>query len=295
METTTVTFDSHGTDCAATLYRDESPGPERPCVVLCAGFSGTQDTPSVIAAATAFAEAGCVAMTFDYRSFGASGGEPRQVADIEGQLADIAAAVAYARAQPGVDAARIVLWGSSLGGGHVVTAAARDPRIAAVIAQVPFNGFPAQAEGRSKAETRALQRAIVTDWLRGLFRRPPRYIAAVGKPGELAVMTGPRAHRIIEAMDSPTWRNSIAPRTLLAMARYKPGDHAPQLRMPLLVCIAENDRETPPEDALELARRAPDNEVRTYSFSHFEIYHPDNRAKVLADQLDFLRRKVLDN
>lgn len=118
---------------------------------------------------------------------------------------------------------------------------------------------------------------------------------SVGKPGELAVMTGPRAHRIIEAMDSPTWRNSIAPRTLLAMARYKPGDHAPRLRMPLLVCIAESDRETPPEDALELARRAPDNEVRTYSFSHFEIYHPDNRAKVLADQLDFLRRKVLDN
>lgn len=292
MKTTTVTFDSGGIECVGTRYGDE-PGPGRPCVLLCPGFSGTQDTPALTAAATAFAEAGCVALTFDYRSFGTSGGQPRQIADISGQLADIAAAVAFARTQPGIDPERIVLWGSSLGGGHVVTAAAGDPRIAAVIAQVPFNGFPKQAEGRTAQETRALLRAILGDWLRGVFGRAPRYIPAVGRPGELAVMTGPGAHHTIEAMNSATWRNSVAPRTLLAMMRYKPGDHAPRLRMPLLVCIADSDRETVAEDTLDLARRVPDSEIRTYPFSHFEIYHPDNRGKVIADQVDFLRRTVL--
>ena len=38
---------------------------------------------------------------------------------------------------PGVDPDRIVLWGTSWSGGHVVYAAAADPRIAAVIAQYP--------------------------------------------------------------------------------------------------------------------------------------------------------------
>ncbi|MEV0029658.1 hypothetical protein [Nocardia sp. NPDC050793] len=77
---------------------------------------------------------------------------------------------------------------------------------------------------------------------------------------------------------------------LLQMLRYKHGDHAPRLRMPLLVSIGEHDRETVAADTVELADRAPRGELRTYPFSHFEIYRPDNRDKVVADQIGFLRR-----
>ncbi|MEV6322610.1 alpha/beta fold hydrolase [Nocardia sp. NPDC051787] len=290
MTTLTVEFDSEGTRCAGTLYRADDGLPERPCVVLCPGFGGTEDTPALVAAAEAFSGAGFAALTFDYRSFGKSAGEPRQVVDIKGQLADIRAAIQFARRHPAVDAERIVLWGTSLGGGHVVTVAADDERITAVIAQVPFNGFPKQAEGRSAAATRALLRVMVADWLRGVFGLRPHYIPAVGPAGTLAVMTGPDAQRTIAAMDSATWRNTVAPRALLTMMRYKPGDHAPRLRMPLLVCIGQNDRETAAADTTELARRAPHGELRTYPFSHFEIYRPGNREAVVADQVAFLER-----
>ncbi|TQM26467.1 alpha/beta hydrolase [Nocardia bhagyanarayanae] len=289
MKTLPVTFDSSGTECAGMLYI-ETDTVGRPCVVLCPGFSGTQDTPSIVAAAQTFAAAGMAALTFDYRRFGVSAGQPRQVVDIENQLADIRAAIRFAREHPLVDPDRIVLWGTSLGGGHVVTVAAGDERIAAVLTQVPFNGFPRRAEGRSTRATLALLRVMVADWLRGVFGLAPRYIPAVGHPGELAVMTGPQAQATIDAMHSETWRNSVAPRALLQMMRYKPGDHAPQLRMPLLVCIGERDRETVAENTVELAERAPRGELRTYPFSHFEIYRADNREKVLADQIDFLRR-----
>ncbi|WP_282785417.1 alpha/beta fold hydrolase [Nocardia sp. CC201C] len=292
MKTTAVTFDSSGTECSGTLYADAETG-VAPAVVLCPGFSGTQDTPALVAAARAFANAGYAAMTFDYRRFGTSAGEPRQVADLEEQLDDIRAAVAFARAHPGIDPDRIVLWGTSLGGGHVVTVAAGDARIAAVVAQVPFNGFPRRAEGRSTRATLALLAVMVSDWLRGTFGLRPRYIPAVGLPGELAVMTGPQAHGTIAAMDSKTWRNSIAPRVLLQMMRYRPGRHAPDLRMPLLVCIAEHDRETVASGTTELADRAPHAELRSYPLSHFEIYHPEHRDEILADQVDFLKRVLV--
>ena len=53
------------------------------------------------------------------------------------QLEDYAAAIAFARSLEGVDPDRIVVWGSSYSGGHVVPVAVADGRVAAVISQVP--------------------------------------------------------------------------------------------------------------------------------------------------------------
>lgn len=283
-----VTFRSGEVDCVGHWYGHATAG-VRPCVVLCAGFTGTQDTPSIVATAQAFAAAGHLALTFDYRNFGLSGGEPRQVVDVPGQLQDVAAAVAAARGHSGVDPDGVVLWGTSLGGGHAVTVAAGDPRIAAVVAQVPFNGFPRRVGGRSSRATVRLLAAMVTDALRGALGRGPSYIPVVGGPGDLAVMASAEAQRAVEAMDSPTWRNEVAPRSLLGLMRYEPGDRAADLRMPLLVSIGEHDRETLGEDTAELAQKAPRGSLRTYPWAHFDFYRPEVRATVVADQLDFLR------
>ncbi|MHC9294717.1 alpha/beta hydrolase, partial [Mycobacterium sp. LTG2003] len=285
-----VVFQSGGVDCVGYVRRagDQS----GPCVVLCTGFGGTQDTPSVIATAEAFAAAGFHAMTFDYRSFGESGGQPRQVVSIAGQLDDIAAAVGCARRLDHVDANRVVLWGTSLGGGHVVTSAARDPAVAAVIAQIPFNGFPKKVEGRSTVSTVRLLGVMAGDWLRGMFGLAPHYIPAVGAHGELAVMASADAQRAIAGLTSPTWRNEVAPRGLIEMMRYRPGDFAKRVACPLLVCIGTADAETTPEMAGALAEAAPYGELLEYPVAHFDFYTPEVRERVVADQLAFLRRVV---
>src|SRR3954470_8788094 len=101
------------------------------------GFSGTRDM-RLDAYAERFADAGIAALLFDYRHFGASSGEPRQVLDIRKQHADYEAAVAYARRLEWVDADRVALFGSSFSGGHVLALGARDPRLAAIVCQCPF-------------------------------------------------------------------------------------------------------------------------------------------------------------
>ena len=70
-------------------------------VVLGHGLSAVRDQ-RLPAYAERFAEAGLAALLFDYRHFGASGGEPRQLLDIRRQLEDWRTALAYARGLDGV-------------------------------------------------------------------------------------------------------------------------------------------------------------------------------------------------
>ena len=88
-----------GGEVAAWLWHPEG---ARGCVVLGHGLSAVRDQ-RIDAYAERFAEAGLAALLFDYRHFGASGGQPRQLLDIKRQLEDWRTAVAYARGLDGVE------------------------------------------------------------------------------------------------------------------------------------------------------------------------------------------------
>ncbi|HEY9564524.1 MAG TPA: alpha/beta fold hydrolase, partial [Nocardioides sp.] len=137
----TVSFDSQGTRCEAwhlPATSDALTGPRgRPVVVLAHGLGGTRDS-GLLPFAESFADAGADAFVFDYRGFGTSAGSPRQVVSLAGQVDDYRAAMAAAAQVPGVDPTRLVLWGVSLAGGHVLTAASGRDDVAAVIAVVPM-------------------------------------------------------------------------------------------------------------------------------------------------------------
>src|SRR5215212_2026387 len=117
-----VAFSSAGDDCRAWLFMPDAELP--PLVILGHGLGATREY-GLEPYAERFADAGIAALVFTYRHFGDSGGQPRQLLDIERQLGDWAAALAHARSLDGIDHERIALWGTSFGGGHVIEAAAR--------------------------------------------------------------------------------------------------------------------------------------------------------------------------
>ena len=90
-----------------------------------------------------------------------------------------------------------------------------------------------------------LLRAMSMDAVRGWLGLAPAYIRVVGLPGELAMIASREAQQTIDRMQSSYWRNEVAPRALFEMMRYKPSTLAGQVEMPVLVCIAERDRESP--------------------------------------------------
>ena len=129
-----ITFESDGTACAAWLYRPA--GADNPPIVVMAHGIAAIRVLRLDAYAARFAEAGYAVVVFEYRGWGDSAGEPRRVLNIRAQQQDWRAAVAYARRIDGVDTSRVVLWGTSFGGGHALHLAAEDHDLAAVIAQV---------------------------------------------------------------------------------------------------------------------------------------------------------------
>src|SRR5690349_21316196 len=136
MQRRDLSFSAGSDSCAAWLYSPGGVGGSVPVVVMAHGLSGTR-RDRLGPFAERFAEAGFAALVFDHRGFGDSGGEA-DLFDPAMQLEDWRSAIAFARSLPGVDAGRIATFGSSMGGGNALAAAAEDPDVAAAISQVPF-------------------------------------------------------------------------------------------------------------------------------------------------------------
>jgi pimeloyl-ACP methyl ester carboxylesterase len=294
-------FRSGGVRCIATHLSGEGEGflgedGRRPCVVLGHGFAGTVDS-GLLPYAERFAAAGIDALAFDYRHFGSSDGEPRQLVSIGRQHEDYAAAIALARSLPGVDPERIVVWGSSYSGGHVVAVAVADGRVAAAIAQAPAMDGVATllnlARYAGPAQLVRLTIAGLRDLVAMILRRPPVPVAVVGAPGSVAVMSAADAEPGYRAIAGPSWRNEVAARIMLTAGTYRPGLQADRLPCPILVQIADRDSVAPVKAAQDAAWLATGrSEVRTYPIGHFDIYRGAPFERAIADQLHFLARHV---
>jgi len=288
-----VRFRSGDAECAAVLVRPATDEPTA-CVVLGHGFGGLKEG-GPIRVAERYAAAGYAGLAFDYRHFGESGGEPRQLLDIARQLDDWRAAVDHARRLDGIDPERIALWGSSFAGGHVLEIAAGDPRVAAVVSQVPYvDGIPTIRALRPVAALK-LTYAGLRDQAGALLEREPSCIPLVGAPGSTAAMTTPDSEPGYRAIydEGFQWRNEFTPRAVLRLPLYRPGRRAADVRCPLLVQVAADDAITPPAPAIDAATRAPHGELQVYAgLSHFDVYRGAAYEQVVADQVDFLARQL---
>jgi hypothetical protein len=176
-----VRFRSGDTECVAWHY----PGSNGACVVMAGGFAVTKE-PGTDRFAGRFHQAGFTVLAFDYRHLGESGGRPRLVVRVGGQLADWRAAIAFTHSLPGVDPTRLAIWGFSLSGGHVLQVASRDPDLAAAIAQTPNADGPAAMRNAMRHTTAgALLRLTgrgLRDAFRGLLGRDPCWCRSPASP-----------------------------------------------------------------------------------------------------------------
>jgi len=290
-------FDSGSDRCAISVLRPSGLTGTAPVIVMAHGF-GSVRALRLPAYADQFVQAGYVVAMFDYRHFGDSEGTPRQLLDVRRQLEDWRNALAFVRRLDGVDADRVVAWGTSFGGGHVLTLAGTGERLAAIIAQVPHVDGIAAVRSAGLRQTLRLAPAAISDQIRALLGREPRYIDSIGEPGALAAMVSPDAavgrDRLLDASGLRTgdFPETVAARILLHIGRYSPGKTAAKIECPALVQIATEDAITPTDVALRTARKIPHATVVTYEGGHFDPYVEPLFPRIIADQLAFLRDVV---
>jgi dienelactone hydrolase len=286
-----VRFPSGDTECAAWLYRPAAEGPA-PLVVMGHGLGAVREM-RLDAFAQRFRDAGYAVLAFDYRHFGESGGEPRQLLDIGRQLDDWAAALHFGRRLDGIRFNRIALWGTSFAGGHVLEVAARDGMVAAVVSQCPFtDGIASLRAADPKVAARLTVRAIRDD-LAALRGREPVRVPTAGAPGSVALMTAPDALPGVEALSAgKPIDHTVAARVGSRVGLYRPGRALRRPHAPTLMCICEHDSVAPASAALAHAARGRAVETRVYPIGHFEIYWGEWFERAVADQLEFLRRHL---
>jgi dipeptidyl aminopeptidase/acylaminoacyl peptidase len=271
MQSSAVEFFSEGERISA-LWRvpDAVDGPLR-AIVQGPGWLGLKDAKLYVRYHEALTAAGFGVLVIDYRGFGDSGGarelSPRR------QLEDLVNAVTYLTTRDDVQAGAIGAFGTGgTGGGNAVLLADADPRIGAVVSQVPV------ADGR--------------DWLRRMRTESDwlAFLAALDEDRRRRVTTGEgrRVHPREEIMVPTAERRAsgvkadvdgrIPDSVPLAAAdeilAYRPIDAARRLATPLLVIAVEDDATTPTDHATALyeAARGPKRLVMQRHTTHYAAY-----------------------
>jgi dienelactone hydrolase len=273
-----VTFYSDGVGCYGKLFFPKrfAVDEKTPGIVMAQGWAGTHF--SVEKYGARFAERGFVAMVIDYRGWGSSDGFVSQAKSTVAlgetfphrddqrfnrqtietvikrtrlaplkQVEDIRNAISYLQGESGVDRDRIGIWGSSYAGGHVLSVAAQDARVKAIVSQIPG------INGRNATNGPAPMRLAI---LEDAIKR-----ARVGQGAEFE--TGFSVRRMVDV------------ETNQLTAEYRPFLSIPAIgSRPVLMVAAENDElcRLPDIKAAYEALSGPKKLLVVPQITHFQMY-----------------------
>ncbi len=240
-----VEFPSEGATLRGWFFLPER-RKEKPPVIIMA--HGTSATIYMVADkyAEAFCRAGLAVLLYDHRSFGRSGGEPRQEINPWIQCRGYRDAINYVERLDEVDPERIALWGDSYTGGQVVVVGAIDHRVKVVVAQGPvFGAEPPSVEANS-ANFETIKEILLRGDVRGSPETTTGPIPAVsfdqaGTPSLLQPIQAFRWFIDYGGRPGSRWINRVTRVLPPTRIPYNPVLCAPFLEAPALMMVAPED------------------------------------------------------
>lgn len=271
MRTEHVEFFS-GAERVRALWRTPDDEGRHPAVVQGPGWLGLKDARDYERYHRGFTEGGIAVLAIDYRGFGESEGT-RGVVSPAMQLADLRNAVSYLTTRADVEAEAIGAYATGgTGGGNVVLLAARDPRVRAVVSQVPV------ADGRDWLHRMRTE----YEWIRFLDEleadRRQRVISGKSRlvdPREQIMVQTPERRSTNFKKDVDAKVTEQVPLSVVDdLLEYRPLDAAQGMRTPLLVVAVEDDATTPTDHAVAIYESAagPKKLLLQRGTSHYAAY-----------------------
>ena len=277
---------------ACDYYRPQNI--HKPAVIIMAhGFAGLRHF-QLIPYAQKFAQAGYAVILFDYRCWGGSTGQPRELVSLEWQLEDWQKVIAYAAQQKDLDVHHIVLWGTGLSGGYVLKLAAEIRNIFAVISQVPYlDGVESMKLFPIKQLPKALKLSS-QDYMGSKIGLKPITFPVV-HPYALSFFPCKDGYQGYMSIINPDyyWSGEVPARAFFQLARFRPIQYCTDLHKPVLLIAAKHDQLTQIHLCRELATNmATNTDYIEWDMSHFDIYHEPWLQKAISTQLKFLERYI---
>lgn len=289
-----MSFRSHGETLGADFYRPQ--GVKQPAVIIMAhGFAGERKF-SLPQTATRFAEAGYAVVLFDYRGFGNSSGQPRELVSVQHHLEDWQAVLDQVRRRKDVDTRRIVLWGTSFSGGHVITIAARNRSsrsgVAGVISLVPgIDGLAASTTYPKLLLPKAMALGL-RDLAASRVGAEPVRVPVVARDGVRCLASPDSYDGYMSMVPAGTnWTGHVPARIIALAGLYRPTALANKVTVPTLMIGAEKDAIIPIKATRKAAAKLRRGHYVEWPMGHFELYQGQEWfERGIAEQLAFLRR-----
>ena len=268
-----IRFFSQGAALAGTLKLPEGGTGPFPAVVQGPGWLGLRGAKLYHPYHEGLLAAGFAVLVFYYRGFGDSEGDASYL-DPMTQVEDYRSAVTYISGRPDIDPDRIGIFGSGgTDGGNAIYAGSLDPRVKAVVSQVPV------ADGRDWLHR--MRREY--EWLEFLeqIRQDRLRRATTGESGMVApregimVPTPERRTTTVKSDVDDKVPSSVQLASAEAIFAYRPIDVVARIapRALMLICV-ENDATTPEDHAFALYERAggPKRLVVQTGTTHYAAY-----------------------
>ncbi|MCX4091688.1 alpha/beta hydrolase [Nocardia sp. alder85J] len=276
-ESTRYTFTRDGDQLVGTLHLPA--GTPIAAVVTTGPLTSVKEQASGVYAA-ALARRGFAALAFDHRSFGESGGTPRQLEDPLGKVADIRAAVTALRDDPATAGLPVVALGVCAGGGYMARAVAGDDRIRAFagVAGVYPDPVAAPPDPAALERGRAARRRRLAD---GFVETIP---AVAAGNGDVAMPLTEAFEYYGTARGAvPHYVNRFAVESFEHTAGFDAMTAAARLRVPVL--IVHSDHALAPAWARQFhaAVTAPKSQLWLESAGQIDFYDDHRLIEPAAD------------
>jgi pimeloyl-ACP methyl ester carboxylesterase len=289
-----VEFLSEGTTVRGWLYRPDGATDDVPAVVLAGGWCYVRELvmPHY---AERFAAEGIAALVFDYRNLGVSDGEPRQHLDPWAQIRDYQNAISFLEHADGIDPDRIGAWGISYSGGHVLVAAATDPRVKAIVSQIPVvDGYRNMRRVHGTLGYRRLWQAILDD-RRLRYEDPNKRLylshASETPDEELSAWPFPETKTTfttLQQTDAPLYQNLSTMESVDLLLNYDVGPFVTRIYdTPTLMIVAEGDDLTLWDLEIESYNLIPTEKKKLVVLphtSHMTLYSDRSKLEVAANE-----------
>jgi uncharacterized protein len=288
-----ISFVSEGARVAGLLRLPDDPSTAPyPAIVQGPGWLQLKEAKRNPPYHRAFTGAGFAVLVIDFRGFGESEGDDRDLLP-DRWLEDLQNAVTYLTTRDDINPHAIGTFGSgSTGGGNAVRLAAVDPRVHCAVAQSPIS------DG--------------ADWLRRMRREyewfellerldRDRRARVLGEPGEmvhprrdLMITTPARAEREAKEDVQASHVHDVSLRSAEAIIAYRPIDVAHAAPALMVIGVAD-DPVTPTDhaEALYAAAPAPKQLIIQHRTTHYVAYDQYADA-VIPAMVDWFRAHLVE-
>jgi pimeloyl-ACP methyl ester carboxylesterase len=285
-------FQSEQEIIAADFYRPKLL--KIPAVIVMAHGLAAERSFGLAAFAKRFAQAGYAVVVFDYRNFGGSTGKPRGLVSIRQQLQDWENVVLQLQKRRDINTRKVVLWGTSLSGGHVLSLAPQYKYVQAVITQVPYIDGQESLKVYPKKYLTRLSSIVAKDFMSKQLGLEPHTIAVIAESGIRCFASADSYAGFLSIVPQYVERiEEIPARIMFSLSRYRPILTVRKITIPVFLLGATQDQIVPIEvTRLCVTNLAPFVQYHEFPVGHFDVYHGQWFEKNISMQIDFLHQHI---